>query len=176
VSAAHDATDRARLVSDALRRRGLTLAVAESCTGGLVADRLTDLAGASDVFVGGVVAYANAVKRAILGVDDAVIAEHGAVSEVVAAAMAVGVRDRLGATVGVATSGIAGPTGGSVDKPVGTLCVAVADAVGVCAETLHVIAADRRAFKIAAADAAYAAVLRRLDERLERLEHDGREG
>jgi len=107
------------LVLEACRERGLTLAAAESCTGGLVAARLTSVPGSSDVFLGGVVAYADAVKAAQLGVPEAVLEEHGAVSAEVAAAMAAGVRKRLRADVAVATTGIAGPGGGSAEKPVG---------------------------------------------------------
>ena len=94
---------------DACRERGWTLATAESCTGGLVAARLTSVPGSSDVFIGGVVAYANEVKEAELGVPAALLAEHGAVSAEAAAAMAAGVRARLGADVAVAVTGIAGP-------------------------------------------------------------------
>ena len=102
-----------------VRARGLTLATAESCTGGLVAARLTGIPGASDVFLGGVVAYANGVKEAELGVPAELIEEHGAVSPEVAAAMARGARERLGADVAVAVTGIAGPDGGTPEKPVG---------------------------------------------------------
>ncbi len=107
------------MVLDLCRRRSWTLATAESCTGGLVAARLTDVAGASDVFLGGVVAYANEVKSCALGVPEAVLATHGAVSAETAAAMARGVRERLGADVGIAVTGVAGPGGGTPEKPVG---------------------------------------------------------
>jgi nicotinamide-nucleotide amidase len=107
------------LVLAACRERGLTLASAESCTGGLVAARLTSVPGSSDVFVGGVVAYAEEVKRAELGVPADVLARYGAVSAETAAAMARGARERLGAGVGVAVTGIAGPGGGTPEKPVG---------------------------------------------------------
>jgi competence/damage-inducible protein CinA-like protein len=109
----------AEIVLDLCRRRGLTLATAESCTGGMVAARLTDVAGASDVFLGSVVAYADGVKEGSLDVPAPVLAEHGAVSAEAAAAMADGVRARLGADIGVAVTGIAGPGGGSPEKPVG---------------------------------------------------------
>jgi nicotinamide-nucleotide amidase len=99
--------------------RGLTLATAESCTGGMVASRLTGVPGASEVLLGGVVAYANEVKEGELGVPAALLAEHGAVSPEVAAAMAQGARERLGADVAVAVTGIAGPDGGTPEKPVG---------------------------------------------------------
>ncbi len=106
-------------VLDLCRARGLTLATAESCTGGMVATRLTGVAGASDVFRGAVIAYANDVKASGLGVSDDLIAAQGAVSAEVAAAMAAGARERLGADVAVAVTGVAGPGGGTPDKPVG---------------------------------------------------------
>jgi nicotinamide-nucleotide amidase len=115
----------AELVLEACRARGLTLATAESCTGGMIAERLTAIPGASDVFTGSVVAYADEVKARELGVGESLLAAHGAVSAEVAAAMASGVRARLGADVGVAATGIAGPGGGSDDKPVGLVYVHV---------------------------------------------------
>ena len=107
------------IVLDLCRVRGLTLATAESCTGGMVATRLTGVPGASDVFRGSVVAYADDVKEAGLGVSAKLIAEHGAVSADVAAAMAAGARERLVADVAVAVTGVAGPGGGTPEKPVG---------------------------------------------------------
>jgi len=107
------------VVLDLCRERGLTLATAESCTGGLVAARLTSVPGSSDVFVGGIVSYANDVKERELGVPAEVLREYGAVSAETAAAMAHGVRERLAADVAVAVTGIAGPGGGSEEKPVG---------------------------------------------------------
>jgi nicotinamide-nucleotide amidase len=107
------------LVLDLCRDQGLGLAVAESCTGGLVAARLTSVAGSSDVFRGGIVAYANEVKAAELGVGKELLERHGAVSGEAAAAMAAGVRERLGADVALAVTGVAGPGGGSAEKPVG---------------------------------------------------------
>jgi len=107
------------IVLDLCRARGFTLGAAESCTGGLVAARVTEIAGSSDVFRGSVVAYANDVKESELGVTGEVLERHGAVSAEVAQAMARGVRDRLGADIGVAVTGIAGPEGGTEEKPVG---------------------------------------------------------
>jgi nicotinamide-nucleotide amidase len=107
------------LVLDRCRALGLSLASAESCTGGLVAARLTSVPGSSDVFVGGIVAYANEVKARELGVPDEVLERHGAVSAEAAAAMAAGARKRLGADVAIAVTGVAGPGGGTPDKPVG---------------------------------------------------------
>lgn len=104
-----------------LAKRGLSLSTAESCTGGAVAARITSVPGASRYFHGGVVAYDNAVKQSVLGISADVLAAHGAVSEPVARAMAEGVRARMGTDLGVATTGIAGPTGGTPDKPVGTI-------------------------------------------------------
>ncbi len=117
-----------------MRGRGESLAVAESCTGGLVAQLLTEVPGASDYFVGGVAAYANEVKRELLGVPQQLLDEHGAVSEPVARAMAEGVRERLGCDYGVATTGISGPGGGSPGKPVGLVHVALARASGTHAD------------------------------------------
>ncbi len=114
-----DERSTAELVLDELRSRGLTLGTAESCTGGLVAARLTDVPGSSAVFRGAVVAYANEVKAAELGVPEAVLAEHGAVSEQTAAAMAHGARAALGVDVAVSVTGVAGPDGGTAEKPVG---------------------------------------------------------
>ncbi len=121
-------TDRRTLedvVAAALEARRLRLAVAESCTGGLVLGRLTNVPGSSAWLVGGVVAYENAVKIETLGVPSALIAQHGAVSEEVARAMAEGVRRRLGADLGLSVTGIAGPAGGTPAKPVGTVAVAL---------------------------------------------------
>jgi nicotinamide-nucleotide amidase len=109
----------AELVLALCRERGFRLATAESCTGGLVAARLTDVPGASDVLAGGIVSYANDVKIAELGVPEELIAERGAVSAEVAEAMAAGVCERLGVEVGIAVTGVAGPGGGTPEKPVG---------------------------------------------------------
>jgi nicotinamide-nucleotide amidase len=113
------------VVGDVLKAHGFTVAAAESCTGGLFSSRLTDVAGSSAYVRGGVVAYANAEKTSLLGVDGGLIAAHGAVSEPVAVAMAEGIRTRTGADVAVGITGIAGPGGGSKEKPVGTVAIAV---------------------------------------------------
>lgn len=129
-----DVSGLPEVVINELRNRGQTLATAESCTGGLVSARLTDVPGASDAFVGGVVSYSNEIKEHQLGVPLAVLMDHGAVSEEVALAMAAGVRDRLGADWGVGITGIAGPTGGTDDKPVGLVHWAVAGPGGAWSE------------------------------------------
>jgi PncC family amidohydrolase len=111
--------------------RGLTVAVAESCTGGLVADAITDVPGSSAYFVGGVVSYGNDAKIRLLGVPSEMLAAHGAVSAQVARAMAEGVRERFGSAIAASVTGVAGPDGGSDAKPVGLTYVAVADSEGV---------------------------------------------
>jgi nicotinamide-nucleotide amidase len=111
----------------ALLARNLRLATAESCTGGWIAKALTDIPGSSQWLEGGIVAYSNAAKSAVLGVPAALIAAHGAVSEPVVRAMAEGARARLGVALAVAVSGIAGPDGGTPDKPVGTVWTAWAN-------------------------------------------------
>ena len=146
-----DADSHAAAVLRALQARQATLAVAESCTGGLLASLLTDVPGASQSLLLGVVAYANDAKLQVLDVDPALLQAHRAVSLEVAAAMAQGARRRSGADVAVATSGIAGPQGGSDDKPIGTLCLAVADGSGVWPERVQLPGLDRQRFKVLAA-------------------------
>jgi nicotinamide-nucleotide amidase len=118
-------SDLAAVVLDMCKADGIRIAVAESCTGGLLGARITSVPGSSAVFLGGVLAYDNSVKTELLGVDAAMIEETGAVSEVVAAAMARGVRTRLSADLGIAITGIAGPGGGTSEKPVGTVWIAL---------------------------------------------------
>jgi PncC family amidohydrolase len=115
----------AQAVIDLCREREWTLATAESCTGGLVGAALTALAGASDVYVGGVVAYSNDVKRSQLGVADETLRDHGAVSAETAVSMAAGARRALDADVGVSVTGVAGPGGGTAEKPVGLVFITV---------------------------------------------------
>ena len=121
--------DLAAIVLDRCRARSLRIATGESCTGGLVGVRLTAIPGSSDVFMGGIVAYDNAAKRELLGLSEALIEEHGAVSEPVARAMATGASHALGTEIGIGVTGIAGPGGGTAEKPVGTVYIAV-DALG----------------------------------------------
>ncbi len=130
----------------ALRARRLRVATAESCTGGWIAKALTDIAGSSQWFDGGVVAYSNAAKIALLGVPGDVLAAHGAVSEAVVRAMAEGARSRFAADLAVAVSGVAGPGGGSADKPVGTVHFAWAAPGGVTAAR-RIFAGDREAVR-----------------------------
>jgi nicotinamide-nucleotide amidase len=113
------------VIGDLLRERRLTIAVAESCTGGLLSSRLTDVAGSSDYVERGIICYSNRSKTELLGVPEALIQADGAVSEPVAEAMARGMRDSAGTNVGIGITGIAGPGGGTPEKPVGTVCIAV---------------------------------------------------
>jgi nicotinamide-nucleotide amidase len=153
----------AALVLEELRGRGLTLATAESCTGGLVAARLTDVPGSSDVFAGSVVAYSNAVKQAELGVPEEVLAAHGAVSPETAAAMATGARRRLGADVAVSITGIAGPDGGTPEKPVGLVYLHAAGPGGERALRLD-LPGDRETVRLRATTAALHLVRRLVTE------------
>lgn len=116
-----------QIVGYFLQMRGATVAVAESCTGGMLAQRLTSVSGSSRHFVGGVVAYSNELKTALSGVPSTLIDEHGAVSREVAAALADGIRSRTNATFGIGVTGIAGPTGGTPEKPVGLVFIAISD-------------------------------------------------
>lgn len=125
------------VVASLFRHRHLTLATAESCTGGYLASRLTAMAGCSEYYQGGVVSYSNDVKESLLGVDHQTLTAYGAVSEATARQMAEGVRTRLHTHFGTATSGIAGPDGGTPDKPVGTVWIAVAGPQGTTAQLLQ---------------------------------------
>ncbi|GAA5118091.1 competence/damage-inducible protein A [Pseudonocardia adelaidensis] len=125
-----DGTSTDELLAGALRERGWTVATGESCTGGMLASRLVDVAGSSDYVAGGVVAYSNAAKTGLLGVPADMIATHGAVSPEVARALADGARERFGADVGIGITGVAGPGGGTEAKPVGYVCFCVTTADG----------------------------------------------
>ena len=151
------------VVGGLLQRRGWRVAVAESCTGGLVASRLTDVPGSSGYVDLAVVAYGNAAKIDLLGVPAALIDEHGAVSEPVATAMAVGVAARAPAQVGIGITGITGPSGGTPDKPVGTVCVAISVADGPRVRTFR-FRGERAFVKRQASQAALDMVRRMLDD------------
>ena len=149
--APEQAIEVARAVLEACRARGLHLVTAESCTGGLVAAALTEIAGSSDVVEGGFVTYANEAKEAMVGVPGMILAAHGAVSEPVARAMAEGALARTArADLSVAVTGIAGPGGGSAAKPVGLVFIATARRSGETLCERHIFGGDRRAIRTAA--------------------------
>ncbi len=148
-------------VKTALLARGWTVAVAESCTAGLLGYTLTRLPGSSAYFVGGVIAYSNQVKQNLLAVPEQVLMAHGAVSEPVVRVMAESVRQRLGAQVGIAISGIAGPGGGTPEKPVGTTWIAVQTPDGGVARKYR-FTGDRDANRHAAVEAALQLLLAQL--------------
>jgi len=154
--------DLAETVLDAARARRLTIAVAESCTGGMLGARLTAIAGSSDVVLGGVIAYANEVKIAELGVSQPTLDSRGAVSEETVREMASGVRTRLHASIGIAITGIAGPGGGTPDKPVGTIWIALDVDGAVTAKRIQTIG-DRDENRRRAAQGALALTLRALN-------------
>ncbi|NLE76132.1 MAG: nicotinamide-nucleotide amidohydrolase family protein [Chloroflexi bacterium] len=164
----------AEQVGVALRRAGYTLAVAESCSGGLLLSLLTDVPGSSDYLAGGIVSYSNEAKQGLLGVRGATLAAHGAVSAETAREMARGVRQRLGADLGLAVTGIAGPGGGSAEKPVGLVHIALAAAGG---ERLaqHVWPGSRWANKRQSAHAALRLLLAHLASPQEEMPHRGAE-
>jgi PncC family amidohydrolase len=145
-----------------LKARGWKLAVAESCTGGLVADRITNIAGSSDYFLGGIVAYANAAKENLLGVSPDTLLAHGAVSQETAIEMAVGVRRAFGADLSLSVTGIAGPGGAQPDKPVGLTFLGMSGPSGDRFER-HVWSDDRRGNKALSAEAALKMLLDELD-------------
>jgi nicotinamide-nucleotide amidase len=154
-------SDLAALVLQAARSRGVRIAVAESCTGGLVGARLTDIPGSSDVFVGGVIAYDNEVKLEALRVPAGVLEEHGAVSEQTARAMAEGVAQGLRVSAAVSVTGIAGPGGGSEKKPVGTVWIGCA-LDGATETRRFLFAGSRPEIRARAAQAALHLLLRRI--------------
>ncbi len=149
------------IVARQLTEQKLTLSVAESCTGGLITDRLTDVSGSSVFLERGLVTYGNAAKRDLLGVPEAVLAAHGAVSEETARLMAEGVRRLAGTDLGLSVTGIAGPTGGTEAKPVGTVYIALA-AAGETLCSRHAFRWDRRRNKVAAAQSALLMLWRHL--------------
>lgn len=149
-------------IQETMIERDLTLTTAESCTGGLIAHALTELAGSSDYFVGGLVSYSNELKEHELNVDPETLHVHGAVSAQTCVAMAEGARQRYGASVAVSVTGIAGPGGGSDSKPVGLTYIGVADERGHDVRR-HVWNGDRHDNKLRSAQAALELVLERLD-------------
>ncbi|MBI5094729.1 MAG: CinA family protein [Candidatus Hydrogenedentes bacterium] len=153
--------DITHAIGERLTRLGQTLATAESCSGGLIAHRITNVPGSSVYFLGGVVVYSNAAKMDLLNVPETDLAKHGAVSEVVAQRMAEGVRIRFQATYGVGVTGIAGPSGGSPDKPVGLVYIAVAGAAGTFV-TRNVFPGTRQDVKEQTAENALNMVLERI--------------
>lgn len=124
----------ARAIVRLLTKRGETLALAESCTGGFIASQITNISGASKMFKGGIVAYSNDAKEKFLGVRAATLKQHGAVSKETAAEMADGARKQFGADYAVSVTGIAGPTGGTKTKPTGTVFIAIAGHFGIVVE------------------------------------------
>ena len=144
-----------------LVERGMNIAVAESCTGGLITSRLTDVAGSSRYVLQSVVVYSNEAKSTLVGVPAELIAEHGAVSEPVALAMAEGIRTRAGVDIGVGVTGIAGPSGGTAEKPVGTVVIAAATRSGSCSRTFRFFG-ERDRVKFQASQAALDMVRRML--------------
>jgi len=162
------------LIGDLLRARGLKLATAESCTGGLVGDRITNIPGSSDYYLGGVVAYSYEAKVALLGVSWGTLAQYGAVSRETVLEMARGARKALGANIAVSISGIAGPGGGLPNKPVGTTWTGLSAPEGDWAR-IHLFNGDRTQNKASSAEAA----LKFLADYLhgnKQLEGDFREG
>jgi nicotinamide-nucleotide amidase len=152
----------AAVVVNLLKQRNETLATAESCTGGLISNQITNVPGASEVFLAGYVTYSNSAKSDVLNVDSELIEKHGAVSEEVARAMADGARTRAGSAYALATTGIAGPTGGSEEKPVGTVYVALASKTSKTFVMKFRFLTDRETFKQLAAQTALDLLRRKL--------------
>ena len=156
-------TDAADLLAQ-LQSRGFTLATAESCTGGLIAAALTAIPGSSATLLAGFVTYSNAAKTRMLDVPEALLAEHGAVSEPVARRMAEGALERSGADLAGSCTGIAGPGGGSERKPVGLVFIGRARRGGAARVERHVLPGDRGAVRAATVDAAFALIRRGISE------------
>lgn len=151
-------------VGELLRQKRMTLAVAESCTGGLLGMRITEVPGSSDYFRGGIIAYSNAVKEKVLGVPREILEKHGAVSPECARAMAEGARRVCGADLALAITGIAGPTGGTPEKPVGLVYIALAHPEGVEVER-HEFRGSRQGVRWSASEAALELLRRHLEGR-----------
>jgi nicotinamide-nucleotide amidase len=154
-----DTEDVASRLVAALTSQGLTLAVAESCTGGLIGNLVTDVRGSSACFLGAIVPYSNAAKEALLGVPKETMVQHGSVSAETALAMARGVRGRFGADVGVGVTGITGPGGGTAEKPVGLVHIAVVGPGDSVRQLREVWPGDRAENKRQSAQAALALAL-----------------
>ncbi len=144
---------REKAIGDALRKEEISISTAESCTGGLISHIITNVPGSSEYYKGGVIAYANEVKENVLHVSKEILEEHGAVSAECAMAMAKGVRELLRTDIGIATTGIAGPTGGTPEKPVGLIYIALATKDYVH-HAKHIFHEDRDGNKREAANAA----------------------
>ena len=155
--------DLDRAVAGLLRGSGLTLALAESCSGGLISTRVTDIAGSSEYFLLGAVTYANSAKMGVLHVPEELLIRYGAVSREVACAMADGVREVAGSDLAIATTGIAGPDGGTRDKPVGTVYIALSDG-HACQVQCYRFAGDRNQVRQLTATAALELLHSRLME------------
>jgi len=151
-----------QVVGDLLREKNRTLAIAESCTAGLIAKRLTDIPGSSDYFLAGFITYSNKAKTDMLEVPGRLIQEKGAVSSEVALAMAEGARSKAGSDMALAVTGIAGPTGGTAEKPVGTMHIAIADERGTWEKKLFLLRAERSQIRELAAQTALEVIRRRL--------------
>jgi len=148
-----------------LREKGLKIATAESCTGGLIANRITDISGASEYFEAGFITYSNRAKTNFLAVPEEVIIKNGAVSHDVALMMAEGVRQATGVNVGLSVTGIAGPTGGTIEKPVGTVYIGISFQTGTFVRRF-LFDGNREEIKRQTADAALMLVLDYLEGRL----------
>jgi len=145
-------------LGDTMRTRGATIATAESCSGGLIAHRITNVPGSSSYFLGGVISYSNEAKKSLLAVAEPDLAEHGAVSEVVARAMVQGIQEHFGADYALACTGIAGPGGGTDDKPVGLVYIGVAGPGDIRVERCT-FDGDRESIKEQTAECALALLL-----------------
>lgn len=151
-------------IGEILQSKSLTIGFAESCTGGLLASRITDISGSSRYFMAGLVTYSNEAKTKFLAVPEEIITQNGAVSAIVAELMATGVRNRADVDIGLSITGIAGPTGGSLEKPVGTVFMGLAAQDGVRVEKC-LFTGDRREIRKQAAETALKLILDYLEER-----------